>query len=191
MKPKIAVIVGSVRKNRFAEKPARWILGLLQQRDDLEAELLDLAEYPMPFFDEPRSPAARKGPAENEVVERFRQKIAAADGFVVVTPEYNHGPSAVVKNAFDQVFAEWSKKPVTFVAYGNVSGARAVEQLRLVAIELDMVPIRRAVHLPREPLMAHFQGQPVEDKLTASDAAAKTVLDDLAWWAKALKTARA
>jgi len=99
MKPKIAVIVGSVRKNRFAEKPARWILGLLQQRDDLDAELLDLAEYPMPFFDEPRSPAARKGPAENEVVERFRQKIAAADGFVVVTLGCEIGPSAVVKNA--------------------------------------------------------------------------------------------
>ena len=190
MKPKVAIIVGSVRKNRFAEKAARWIHAHAAVREDVDAELLDLVEYPMPFLDDAMSPARRTGPAAHEGVERWRQKIAAAAGFVVVTPEYNHGYPGVLKNALDHLFAEWNRKPVTFVAYGNAGGARAVEQLRLVAIELDMVPVRRAVHLPREPIMAHFQGGDVEKALAASDAVAKLVLDELAWWTKALAAAR-
>src|SRR6185437_6438023 len=133
----ISVIVGSVRRGRFAEKPARWILQQLQRRPDVDARLLDLIGYPMPFFDEPISPGMPGRPAyEHPVVKKWTAAIAASDGFIFVTPEYNHGPPAVLKNALDWVYPEWNRKAAAFVSYGSVGGARSVEQLRLIAIEL-------------------------------------------------------
>jgi NAD(P)H-dependent FMN reductase len=98
----ISVIVGSTRQGRFSEKPAQWILQYLQKRDGIEARLLDLRDFPMPFFDQAVSPATPgRAPYENAVVKRWTAAIAASDGFVFVTPEYDHGPSAVLKNAID------------------------------------------------------------------------------------------
>ena len=187
---KVAVIIGSGREKRFAEKPAKWIHQLIAKRPDVEVELLDLRDYPMPFFDHALTPSQKQEPYPNEVVERWTQKIASADAYVIVSPEYNHSFSAVVKNAMDWVLREWARKPVTFVGYGNANGARAVQQLRLVAIELQMAPIRNAVHVPLDALIAHFKGEPVEEKLAAVDAITTPAIDELLWWAKALKTAR-
>ena len=100
----ISVIVGSTRQGRFSERPAQWILQHLQKHAGIEAQLLDLRDFPMPFFDQAVSPATPgRAPYENEVVKRWTAAIAASDGFVFVTPEYNYGPSAVLKNALDWV----------------------------------------------------------------------------------------
>jgi len=188
---KISVILGSVRANRFGDKPARWILGHLGRRAEVQAELLDLLDYPMPFYAEPMPPAMKQAPFPNEAVERWTAKIAEADGFVFVTPEYNHGPSAVIKNALDYVYSEWNRKPAAFVSYGQVGGARAVEQLRLVAIELQMAPLRNALHIPGDVVRQAMGGAAVEDRLVALDTPAAALIDDLLWWTRVLKQARA
>src|SRR5713226_3447141 len=186
----ISVIVGSTRQGRFSEKPARWILEHVRQRS-VEARLLDLRDYPMPFFDEAATPATpNRAPYANEVVRRWTAQIAAADGFVFVTPEYNYGPPAVLKNALDWVYPEWNHKAAAFVSYGSVSGARAVQQLREVLIELQMAPIRSSVHIPVATLWAHFKGGDVDAGLAELEVPAKAMIDDLLWWTEALKVAR-
>ncbi len=187
----ISVIVGSVRQGRFAEKSARWILDHLKKREGIDARLLDLADYPMPFFDAAVPPAMPGRPAyEHEVVRRWTQAIAASDGFVMVSPEYNHAPSGVLKNAIDWVYPEWNRKAVAFVGYGSVGGARAIQQLREIAVEVQLAPLRHAVHVPVAALYAHFQGKDVSSYLTELDGVANQTIDDLLWWTKALKSAR-
>ena len=115
----------------------------------------------------------------------------AVRGFVFVTPEYNYGPSAVLKNAIDWVYPEWNRKAVGFVSYGSAMGARGVQQLRETAIELQLAPIRSSVHIPVATLWAHYQGGDVEAGLAELEAPAVTMIDDLLWWTAALRTARA
>ena len=145
----ISVIVGSTREGRFSEKPARWILQHLKKRDGVDARLLDLRDFPMPFFDQPATPAMPgRAPYKNEAVQRWTAAIAQSDGFVFVTPEYNYGPSAVLKNAIDWVYPEWNRKAAGFVSYGSVMGARGVQQLRQTAIELQLARFaRRSISL--------------------------------------------
>jgi NAD(P)H-dependent FMN reductase len=173
----ISVIVGSTRQGRFSEKPAQWILQQLQKREGIEARLLDLRDFPMPFFDQPMPPAMPgRPPYEHDVVNKWTSQIAASDGFVFVTPEYNYGTSAVLKNAF--------------VSYGSAMGARGIQQLRETAIELQMAPVRSSVHIPVATLWAHFQGGDVEKGLAELEKQANVMIDDLLWWTAALKTAR-
>jgi NAD(P)H-dependent FMN reductase len=187
----ISVIVGSTRQGRFSEKPAQWIFQHLRKRGTVDAQLLDLRDFPMPFFDQPLTPAMPGRAAyENEVVKRWTAAIAASDGFVFVTPEYNYGPAAVLKNALDWVYPEWNRKAAAFVSYGSVSGARSVQQLREVLIELQMAPIRSSVHIPTATLWAHFQGGDVDKGLAELETPGKAMIDDLLWWTSALKTAR-
>lgn len=186
----IAVIVGSTRQGRFSEKPAAWILELVRRRD-VDGRLLDLRDYPMPFFDEAVTPATPgRAPYSNEVVQRWTAEIAAADGFVFVTPEYNYGPSAVLKNALDWVYPEWNRKAAAFVGYGSAMGARGIQQLRATAIELQIAPIRTSVHIPVATLMAHYQGGDVATGLVELEARANVMIDELLWWTAALKFAR-
>lgn len=186
--PHIGIVIGSTREGRFADKPAQWIQGIASERSDLTAELVDLRDYPMPFFDEPLSPAW--APVKNEAAQRWAAKLATLDGLVVLAAEYNHGPTAVLKNAFDYAYQEFARKPIGFVGYGGVGAARAVEQLRLVATEVQMAPVRNAVHIG----MVEFMGLWREGKAFADyphlAQSAKGLLDDMAWWARALKTAR-
>jgi NAD(P)H-dependent FMN reductase len=187
----ISVILGSTRQGRFSEKPAHWILEQLRKRQDIEARLLDLRDYPMPFFDAPMPPAMPgRPPYEHEVVKKWTAQIAASDGFVFVTPEYNHGPSAVLKNAIDWVYPEWNRKAAAFVSYGSAMGARSVQQLRQIAIELQLAAIRSSVHIPPATLWAHFQGGDVDKGLAELDEPADAMLDDLIWWTAALKASR-
>jgi NAD(P)H-dependent FMN reductase len=146
----------------------------------------------MPFFDQPMPPAMPGRPAyENDVVKKWTAEIARSDGFIFVTPEYNYGPSAVLKNALDWVYPEWNRKAAAFVSYGSAMGARGIQQLRLTAIELQLAPIRSSVYIPVATLWAHFQGGDVDAGLTELEPAAKTMIDDLVWWTAALKAARA
>lgn len=185
---KVGVILGSTRKTRFGDKPARWFMELANQRDDMEFELLDLREFDLPFFDEVASNAW--APTQNEAARRWQEKIGTFDAFVIITPEYNHAPPAVLKNALDQAYVEWVRKPVAFVGYGSVGAARAVEQLRLIVNELQMMPIRHAVHIQGGDFMAVAGGQKTLDELDYLPPLVQTMLDDLAWWAQALKAAR-
>jgi NAD(P)H-dependent FMN reductase len=187
----IKVIAGSTRQGRFSDKAANWIAQEIKKEEGVDVEVLDLRDYDMPFFNEAVSPSYKKEPYKNEAVADFTQKIAQGDAFVIVAPEYNHGPTAVLKNALDWVYQEWNNKPVAFVSYGSVGGARAVEQLRLVAIELQMAPIRNAVHIPGDQYFAVVFGQLKEEELFAKQSEkAKAMIDQLLWWARALKTAR-
>ncbi len=188
----ISVIVGSTREGRFSEKPAKWILDRLKKRDAVDARLLDLRDYPMPFFDQPVTPATPGRPAfENEVVQKWTAAIARSDGFVFVTPEYNYGPAAVLKNAIDWVYPEWHRKAASFVSYGSAMGTRSVQQLRQTVIEIQLAPIRSSVHIPVATLLAHYQGGDVDAGLAELDGIAGAMIDDLLWWTAALKAARA
>lgn len=189
---KIQIIMGSTRQNRFSEKPARWLYELAKTRTDFETELLDLRDYPLPFYNEPVPPSMIKGNYSNEVAKRWANKIGEGDGYIIVTPEYNHGYPAVLKNALDTVFDEWGKKPVGFVSYGSVMGTRSVQQLRQVAIELRMVPIEAALQVPvqifRDAIKAK-EGD-VANLFEPMKPFAITFLDQMAWWTKALKSIR-
>lgn len=184
----IKVILGSTRQNRFSEIVGKWLMGQLKVRSDIEVELLDLREYPMPFFNEPETPSSKKAPYTEPSVVKWTAKIADADGFILVTPEYNHGYPAVLKNAIDYVSPEWNKKPIGFISYGSAMGVRSVEQLRQVVIELQMVPMRSAIHIAGDTMKAAREN---------ADAAFKTLeqrvtglVDQLVWWGSALKNAR-
>jgi NAD(P)H-dependent FMN reductase len=188
----ISVIVGSTREGRFSEKPAHWILQQLKKRDGVDARLLDLRDFPMPFFDQPVPPAMPgRAPYANAVVQKWTAAIEQSDGFVFVTPEYNYGPSAVLKNAIDWVYPEWNRKAAAIVTYGSAMGARGAQQLRETAIELQLAPVRSSVHIPVATLWAHFQGGDVDAGLAELATPSATMIDDLLWWTTALKTARA
>ncbi len=192
-KLEILVIIGSTREGRYGDKPAHWIAGRIDQHPGLTATLVDLRDWPLPFFDQPKAPArVTDGDYGHPLANRWAAKVAAADGFVVIAAEYNHGYTAVVKNALDWAFREWHRKPISFVGYGGVGGSRAIEQLRQVSIELEMAPIRHAVHLPREIYMATMkETAPANPELfVAADVNATTMIENLAWWARALRSAR-
>ncbi len=187
----IKVIAGSTREGRFSDKAALWIVEEIKKQEGVAVEMLDLRDYEMPFFNEPMSPGFKQEPYKNEAVTRFTKKIAEGDAFVIVTPEYNHGTSGVLKNALDWVYPEWNNKPVAFVSYGGVGGARATEQLRLNAIELQMAPIRNSVHIPGEQYFQVLFGKMDVKELFASvSKQAETMIPQLLWWTRALKNAR-
>jgi len=188
----ISVIVGSTREGRFSEKPAKWIFRHLKEREGVDARFLDLRDFPMPFFDQPATPATPgRPPFENKVVQKWTTAIAQSDGFVFLTPEYNYGPSAVLKNAIDWVYPEWHRKAACCVSWGSAMGARSVQQLRETLIELQAAPIRSSVHIPVATLWAHYTGGDVDAGLAELETIARAMLDDLLWWTEALKTARA
>ena len=184
---KIKVILGSTREGRFGEKPAQWILEKAKVKG-FDVELLDLRDYALPFFNEAETPSYKKAPYSNPVVAQWTVKIKEADGFIIVTPEYNHGYPAVLKNAIDYVSPEWNKKPVGFVSYGTVGGARSVEQLREVFPELQVATMKTAVHMI-SPWATMLDEKGVLNT-SSFEAIGDTMLDQLTWWGEALKTAR-
>jgi NAD(P)H-dependent FMN reductase len=191
-KPKIAVIIGSTRPTRFADTPAQWILKQAQARDDMEVELVDLRDHAMPFFDEMASNMWM--PSQNPAAVRWQQTIGRFDGYIFVVAEYNHSIPGVLKNALDQAYKEWNRKPFTAIGYGSTGAARAIEHLRSISVELQMVSTHAAVHLGGgdfmsvHPMFGKKQIQDIEAVLLPS---AKTALDELVWWAKATMAARA
>jgi NAD(P)H-dependent FMN reductase len=187
-KPKIGIVVGSTRATRFADKPTQWIAEIANARSDAEFEVLDLRDYPMPFFEEAMSPAW--GPSKNEVAQKWQKKVASLDGFIFVTPEYNRAPAAVLKNAVDYAYNEWNKKAVAFVGYGMLGAARAIEQLRNIAVEMQLAPTRAGVHIAGNDFLGALQhGKPLGE-LEHLNQGATVMLDQLVWWTKALKAAR-
>ena len=187
-KPRIAIILSTTRAARFGHKAGQWLYDIAKERDDIEVEMIDLRDHPLPFFDEVATNAW--APTQNPGGVRWQKKIAAYDGHVFVTAEYNHGVPAVLKNALDYAYSEWNKKPAGFMGYGGVGGARAVEQLRLICVELQMAPMRSGVYLAGQDFLAAWrQGKPISD-FAYLKPTADAMLDELVWWTNALKSAR-
>ncbi|MDQ3103939.1 MAG: NAD(P)H-dependent oxidoreductase [Actinomycetota bacterium] len=182
---RIGIILGSTRPNRNGEQVARWVLDVASRRRDARFELLDLRDYPLPHLDEPLPPSF--GQYQGDHTKRWAAKIASFDGFVIVTPEYNHSTSGVLKNAIDYLYAEWNNKAVGFVSYGATGGARAVEHLRLIAGELQMADVRQQVVLSLKTEFENFSTfKPSEHSLPTLN----TMLDQVVTWSTALAPLR-
>ena len=187
-KPKLAIVIGSIRPNRFAAHAAEWIERIATESGLFDVHVVDLKDYPLPMFAEEMSPAY--APSKDAVAGRWQKKMAEFDAYIFTAAEYNRGPTAVLKNALDYAYNEWTNKPVAFVGYGGVGGARAVEQLRLNAIELQMAPIRTAVHILFPAYLAVVKEGKKLGEFDYLNQNAKDMLNQLLWWTNALKTAR-
>ena len=190
-KPKIAVIISSTRDTRFADKPANWLMDQVKDNADLDFELVDLRDFDLPFFNEAASNLWM--PSEDPKAVAWQEKLAGYDGFFFVVAEYNRSITGALKNALDQAYKEWNHKPMAALAYGSMGGARALEHLRLIAVELQMVPVRSAVHIGGgdffavSPLGSDQPIESIEDHLKPS---LEATLGDLVWWTKATVAAR-
>ena len=185
------MVVGSTRPGRFADKPVAWVIDRLGGRSDLALEVVDLRDYPLPFYEGDVAPARGLRNYPNPEVVRLAETLERADGYIFVTAEYNHGLSASLKNALDNVFPELNRKPAAFVGYGNVGGARAIEQLRLVVVEMEMAPIRWAVHILPDVMVGAMKADPFSIEQFASlDQRLETMANDLVWWSTTLAACR-
>ena len=188
-KPKIGVIISSTRPTRFGEKPAKWILEHAKARGDVDAELIDLRDYPLPLFDAPASDFWM--PTPNEVAAKWQAKLNEFDGFIIVVAEYNRSIPGALKNAIDWAYKPFMKKAVAYVGYGSVGGARAIEHLRNIMTELQAVSVRHAVHIGGSDFVPIMFGQKTWEETSPSfDAFVPEMLDNLVWWTNATKTAR-
>jgi NAD(P)H-dependent FMN reductase len=181
----IGIILGSTRPGRNGEAVAHWVYDMAQQRQDAEFELVDLLEYELPLLDEPVPPS--QGKYSKEHTKKWAAKIASFDGYVFVTPEYNHGISGALKNAIDFLYAEWNNKAAGFVGYGSAGGARAVESLRLVMAEVQIATVRNQVMLS---LRDDFENYSVFKPRDFHAKALGQVFDQVIAWGGALQTLR-
>ena len=189
-KPKIAVIIGSIRPNRQGDKPAKWIADLATATGNFDVEIVDLKDFPLPLFDAPASDFWM--PTPNEMAAKWQAKLNEFDGYIIVTAEYNRSIPGALKNAIDWAYKPFIKKAVGYVAYGSVGGARAVEHLRGIMNELQMVSIRHAVHIGGSDFGPIMFGQKTWDEVLPSQVPfTKDLLDNLLWWTNATKAARA
>lgn len=187
-KPKIGVVLGTTRQNRFSEKAGAWIMEIARAREDLDFEIVDLRDYPMPFFDEPLSPVYT--PPKNEAALAWGRKVAELDGYLFITGEYNHSIPAVLKNAIDYAYKEFNKKPAAFIGYGGVGAARAIEHLRQILVEVQIAPMRNGVYIALADYRPLLFGEKTFADLPHLNDIAVQVLDELAWWARTLKAGR-
>jgi NAD(P)H-dependent FMN reductase len=183
---KIAIVTGSTRPGRNNEAVAKWVHQLAQKRNDADYELVDIQAFDLPLLDEPVPPSM--GKYSKPHTKAWAAKIAPVDGFVFVTPEYNHGTSAALKNAIDFLYAEWNNKAAAFVSYGSAGGARAVEQLRLTLSECQVAHVRAQVLLS---LATDFENYSVFKPHARHEKELATMLDQLLVWTDAMKMVRA
>lgn len=181
----LQIIIGSIRDGRAAKPVGEWAYRAASRRDNWHVELIDLKEWNLPLLNFFKPPIM--GDYEDPLQQQWAAKVAQRDGYLFISPEYNHGYSPALKNALDYIYHEWARKPASFISYGSVEGARGIEQLRLVLIELQMTPLRDALHI-----------QSTQDKLencrfiadNVDEEHLNRVLDELIWWGGALRKAR-
>jgi len=181
----LQVILGSIREGRRSAPVAQWAFERAAGRDGVTVELIDLKTWALPMFELAKFPS--QGGYEDPLQQRWAATVARADGYLFVVSEYNHGITSALKNALDYLYAEWNRKPASFIAFGNAEGARAVQQLKLVLNELEVAPLPTAVHL------RDVTKKIVDGVFTAAEAEEKrfdTMFDEWIWWAKALRDAR-
>ncbi|GGT19300.1 NADPH-dependent FMN reductase [Streptomyces purpureus] len=182
---RIGIILGSTRPGRNGEAVARWVHSLASRRDDAEYELIDLAEQALPHLDEPIPPMA--GMYSHPHTQAWAERIDRLDGFVFVTPEYNHSVPGALKNAIDFLFAEWGNKAAGFVGYGPVGATRAVEHLRLILAELRVATVRTQVALT---FATDFADRTTFRPGEESPALVDLLLDEVVSWSQALEPVR-
>ena len=182
---KLAIVIGSTRPGRKAEAVARWVWEIAKKRGDAEFELVDIQEFNLPLLDEAMPPSM--GRYSQPHTKAWAAKIASFDGYVFVTPEYNHGPSGALKNAIDYLYREWNNKAAGFVGYGSAGGTRAVEQLRLVMGELQVADVRAQVSLS---LFTDFENLSAFKPAPMHEKSVNSMLDQVIAWGGALKVLR-
>ncbi|MEY9966163.1 NAD(P)H-dependent FMN reductase [Streptacidiphilus sp. MAP12-16] len=182
---KIAVILGSTRPGRNGKAVADWVIDRAGARTGAEYELIDLADWPLPHMDEPLPPSM--GQYQGEHTQTWAAKVAEFDGYVFVTPEYNHSIPGVLKNAIDFAYAEWNNKAAAFVSYGTVGGVRAVEHLRTIASALQLAHVNQQLCFS---LFSDFENLSLFKPRERHDAAATNLFDQLEAWSTAMKTLR-
>lgn len=183
---RIAVIVGSTRPGRNGKQVADWVLEQSKTRTEAVYELVDLADYPLPHLDEAIPPS--RGLYANDHTKAWAEKIASYDGFVFVTPEYNHSTSGVLKNAIDYLYGEWNNKAAAFVSYGSLGGSRAIEHLRAISSELQIAHVRQQLSFS---LYTDFENFSSFTPAGLHEEAAVVLFDQLESWSRAMKTVRA
>ena len=182
---RIAIIIGSTRPGRNGEAVAKWVYEIAQKRGDAEFELVDIKDFNLPLLDEPVPPSL--GQYSKEHTKVWAAKIDSFDAFVFVTPEYNHGTSAALKNAIDFIYKEWNNKAAGFVGYGGASGARAVENLRLIMGEMQVADVRAQVGIS---LYTDFEDFSVFKPAPQQEQSVNVMIDQVIAWGSALKTLR-
>src|SRR3989475_4065607 len=182
---RIAIIIGSTRPGRRGGAVAKWAYEIAQRRRDAEFKLVDIKDFTLPLLDEPMPPIM--GQYTHDHTKTWSAKIASFDAYVFVTPEYNHATSGAPKNAIDFLYGEWVNKVAGFIAYGGVSGARAVENLRLVMGELQVATVRAQVGLS---MFTDFENFSVFKPAPMQEKAVNSMLDQVTAWGGALKTLR-
>ncbi len=182
---KIGIIVGSTRPGRKSITVADWVYEIAKKRTDAEYQLVDIAEYELPLLDEPIPPAM--GQYSKPHTKKWAEKITELDGFVFVTPEYNHSIPASLKNAIDFIYAEWNNKAAGFVSYGSAGGSRSVEHLRQVMAEIQVADVRAQVMLS---LFSDFENFSIFSPDPRHESSINTMLDQVVKWSGALKTIR-
>jgi NAD(P)H-dependent FMN reductase len=182
---KIAIILGSTRPGRNGKAVADWVVEKASARTGADYELIDLLDYPLPHLDEALPPSM--GAYAGEHTKAWAAKIAAYDGFIFVTPEYNHSTSGVLKNAIDYLYGEWNNKVAAFVSYGALGGARAIEHLRGISSELQMAHVRQQLSFS---MFTDFENFSVFAPGPQHDDAATLLFDQLESWTGALKSVR-
>ncbi len=189
--PRIAMIIGSTRPQRFADKPADWLLEQAAKRDDFTLDRLDLRDFDLPFFAE--AATNLHAPSVDPKVVAWQDAISPYDGYLFVVAEYNHSVTAALKNALDQAYLEWVRKPFAAFGYGGTGAVRAIEHLRGISIELQMVPSKFSGHLGgSEMLKVHPYGgnAPMSEVEDAIKPSVDAMFDDLVWWSNTLRSAR-
>ncbi|MCC7251215.1 NAD(P)H-dependent oxidoreductase [Hyphomicrobium sp.] len=187
-RPHIAIVVSTTRQGRFGDTPTAWIADIASRRGDATFEVVDLRDYPMPFFEQ-KIPLIY-APVENDVARQWAAKMASFDGYIFVTAEYNHSITGVLKNALDHLYEEPQRKPATFVGYGGTGAARAIEHLRNILAELHVATLKHAVHIGMVEMIGMLrEGKQMTD-YPHLEQSAVPMLDDLVWWTVALKQAR-
>jgi len=190
---KLAVIVGSTRQNRQTLKQAKWVIKAAQDMEDVSPKLIDLSDFPMPFFDEPMSPRYNPNREINPSVKKWLDAIQPFDAYIFVTPEYNHSIAGVLKNAIDYITSELNRKPSAIVSHGSVGGARATVQLREILSESRSVVIPNAVAFLGLIDGVDDQGNLSEELKTnpyGPEAVLQALLSELKWYSDALAAAR-
>jgi NAD(P)H-dependent FMN reductase len=188
---RLALVIGSTRPMRFADKPAEWLRAVAAERSDLTLETLDLRDFDLPFFAEAAS--SLWAPSQDPRAVAWQQAVERFDGYVFMVAEYNHSITGALKNALDQAYPQWVRKPMGAFGYGGVGAARAVEHLRGIGVELQMAPVKNAVHLAGgefmkvHPMMGNAPMSEVDAVLRP---AATAMLDDLVWWGRVLREGR-
>ncbi|NAZ35383.1 NADPH-dependent FMN reductase [Rubellimicrobium sp. CFH 75288] len=191
--PRIALVISSTRPTRWADKPAQWALSKMRARGDMEAEILDIRDFDLPFFDAPASNAFM--PTPDPRAQKWNEAVKSFDGYVFLVAEYNRSVTGPLKNALDWDYVNWNRKPMGAIGYGSVGAARAIEQLRLMAVELQMVPVRAGVHIGGSDFWRVGPYNEAAEPMEALDGqlggSLKDMLDQVVWYARILKAARA